>query len=110
MEAIKIISICLDFCTWRSHTEDVEVVKEAGLGASGVGVAEQAVQETSSEEVTENAIGLGLLLGVAAGDIAGGALALGTVHGGRLRQLGADDNRGHAEGEGSGSDELHFDG
>lgn len=102
------ISMCCSFnrITVLKHTENAQVIDEAGRGAGRVGGAEQALQDTASQEVAQDTIGLKLLLGVAARDITGAALTLGLGDGRGVGQLSAHDGS-HGEGKGSGSDELH---
>lgn len=67
-----------------SLTKDVQLIDEASLCARRVGVTQKTVQKASSEKVAENSIGLGLLFGVAAGDITNVALGLSVVKSRRL--------------------------
>lgn len=100
------------------HTQDVEVVENAGLSASGTVVAEEAVQGTLGEKAAENAVRAEGILRITAGDVAGAALVLGMTHGGRVGQghvgllsSGCDGGNGHGQGQNCGeAGHLHFDG
>lgn len=79
------VNILDDYFTCTSRlTKDVQLIDETGLSTRRVGVTQETVEEATSQKVTENTIGLGLLCRVAAGDVTNIALRLGVVKGSRV--------------------------